>query len=540
MADDPTTDPSARPPITWRDRYAAARARGVALDPQSEPVEGVTAYPTSYDPSHLLITDAERLDGLLELLAVAAGDFGWGVSLQNLDGTPLDPEDARARERRAREAFDIPTIHRVFIYRAPREDRDDQPVPPVDAWRLLQRARARAASDRARLRSLERVGLDHVLSVDPIGGKTNPVGGKTNPVGGKTNAPGPDSYNDPGCGGRQVVQFIGAEPERRLPLGNGGRRPVVAILDTGCGHHAWLPDSIVARYPLLENKVVGAPRPTFESEVLGDVAGPFDGFLDEAAGHGTFIAGIIRQLSPEADIISIRVADSQGTLLEGDFMLAIRTLVKMMSLPKGKGGRAVDVMNLSVSYYHETPDDQLFDRTLTELLIAARRRGCAVVCSAGNDSTDRPAFPAALWRWKGSSYQVPDPSDAAPHVSVGALNPNGTMALFSNLGPWVRTYAPGAAVVSTFPGFNGGIQAGTRDDRADYRRETIDPDDFSGGFGLWSGTSFAAPYVAGMLARAVSERWMSGVVDSAERVKVIRGAGRAVLKELQARGPRPS
>lgn len=545
MVRDSSTDPAEQPSLTWRDRYEAARARGVPLDPQSEPVEGVTAYPTDYDPAHLLVTDAERLDGLLELLALAAGDFGWGIRLQNLDGTELDPEEARARERRAREQFDIPTIHRLFIFRHPVEGRDDQPVPPVDAWRLLQRARARARGDRRRMSALDHVGLDHVLSVDPVGGKTNPVGGKTNPVGGKTNpvggktnAPGSDSYLDPGSGGRQVVQYIGPEPHRSLPLARGGRRPVVAVLDTGCGRHRWLPDDIVTRYPVLEDKVVGVPASRPEPEVIGDIAGPFDGFLDEAAGHGTFIAGVVRQMSPEADILAVRVADSQGTLLEGDFMLAIRSLVKMMSLPKSKGGRAIDVINLSFGYYHETPQDQLFDRTLTELLIAARRRGCAIVCSAGNDATDRPTFPAALWRWRGADFVVPDPRDAAPHVSVGALNPNGTMALFSNLGPWVRTYAPGAAIVSTFPGFNGGIQAGSRDDREGYRRETIDPDDFGGGFGLWSGTSFAAPYLAGMLARELSGPLMSGSLTSPEdRIKALRAAEKGAVKELHERGP---
>ncbi len=467
MVQETPTDPAEQPLLTWRQRYEAARGRGVPLDPQSEPVDGVTAYPTDYDPAHLLVTDAERLDGLLELLGVAAGDFGWGVRLQNLDGTELEPQEALARERRARKDFDIPTIHRLLIFRNPRDDRDDLPVPPVDAWRLLQRARARAHGDRARTRALDRVGLDHVLSLDPVGGKTNPVGGKTNPVGGKTNpvggktnAPGSDSYLEPGSGGRQVVQFIGSEPQRSVSLARGGRRPVVAILDTGCGAHRWLPDDIVTRYPRLEDKVVGIPQSVPESEVIGDIAGPFDGFLDDAAGHGTFIAGVIRQMSPEADIIAVRVADSQGTLLEGDFMLAVRSLVKMMSLPTRRGGRAIDVINLSFGYYHETPQDQLFDRTLTELLLAARRRGCAIVCSAGNDATDRPSFPAALWRWQGADFVVPDPRDAAPHVSVGALNPNGTMALFSNLGPWVRTYAPGRGDREHIPGLQRGDSGG--------------------------------------------------------------------------------
>ncbi len=42
--------------LTWRDRYDAARARGVPLDPKSEPVEGVSAYPTDYATDHLLVT----------------------------------------------------------------------------------------------------------------------------------------------------------------------------------------------------------------------------------------------------------------------------------------------------------------------------------------------------------------------------------------------------------------------------------------------------------------------------------------------------
>jgi serine protease len=45
-------------------------------------------------------------------------------------------------------------------------------------------------------------------------------------------------------------------------------------------------------------------------------------------------------------------------------------------------------------------------------------------------------------------------------------------------------------------------------------RETIDPDDFSGGFGLWSGTSFAAPIAAGELAAAlVGKLEVDGVVE---------------------------
>jgi len=94
----------------------------------------------------------------------------------------------------------------------------------------------------------------------------------------------------------------------------------------------------------------------------------------------------------------------------------------------------------------------------------------------------------------------------APLVSVGALNPNGTVALFSNIGPWVQTFATGAAVLSTVPAgtaptaFSGGLHATAAAPIDGLNRETIDPDDFTGGFAVWSGTSFAAPVIAGRIA----------------------------------------
>ena len=44
-----------------------------------------------------------------------------------------------------------------------------------------------------------------------------------------------------------------------------------------------------------------------------------------------------------------------------------------------------------------------------------------------------------------------------------------------------------------------------RTEVAGRTRESVDPDDFSGGFALWSGTSFAAPIVAGRVARHLQE-----------------------------------
>ena len=88
-----------------------------------------------------------------------------------------------------------------------------------------------------------------------------------------------------------------------------------------------------------------------------------------------------------------------------------------------------------------------------------------------------------------------------PIVSVGALNPNNTEALFSNTGPWVRAWSSGASVLSTMPKLQGGYLPLARIKYDGHIRESIDPDDFTGQFAVWSGTSFSAPLVAGRIAK---------------------------------------
>jgi subtilisin family serine protease len=158
----------------------------------------------------------------------------------------------------------------------------------------------------------------------------------------------------------------------------------------------------------------------------------------------------------------------------------------------------------------------LFDPTLFAVLSDLASRGTLVVCSAGNDATSRPNFPAAFAPWKvdadgtdGSVVQTPP--GQLPILSVGALNPNKvTDALFSNAGDWVRSFAEGAAVMSTVPKFQGGLQPLARAMAFDRPRENIDPDDYRGGFGVWSGTSFAAPLMAGRLAQYLRRRLDEG------------------------------
>ena len=208
-------------------------------------------------------------------------------------------------------------------------------------------------------------------------------------------------------------------------------------------------------------------------------------------------------MCPDADIVAWRVFGSEGPIVESDLVKALKDIREVARRHRDgqPGGHPIDVLNLSLGYYHETPQDELFDPTMYDILRDMGECGVAVVCSAGNDATGRPVFPAAWCPWPDPAETIvaADPG-AVPIVAVGALNPNGTDALFSNTGPWVRVHDFGASVLSTLPPFQGGLQPVARTVVAGRVRESIDPDDYTGQYAVWSGTSFAAPLFAGRIA----------------------------------------
>jgi subtilisin family serine protease len=129
------------------------------------------------------------------------------------------------------------------------------------------------------------------------------------------------------------------------------------------------------------------------------------------------------------------------------------------------------------------------------------------VAAAGNDATSRPMLPAAFASFRTGNFTGSHSS--APLVSVAALNPDGSVALFSNEGDWISCYSPGAVVISTMPKVDVGLRSsvdlgeGPIDQRAVASwRASLDPDRFTG-FATWSGTSFAAPVAAGAAAQAL-------------------------------------
>lgn len=440
----------------------------------------------------------------------------------------------------------------------------DVPTPAPDAWTALQQIRSVVEPAVAAEYALVHVmvaaswagvgkGGTHIPGIGK-GGTHIPGIGK-----GGTHIPGiglgPNEFGVPGYGGKAPVAVVAADPSRNAPRLK--RPPVVVMPDTGIGEHPWFPDeAVVGLQPApgtsLGVRVRGNPVPDREP----GIASRLTGTTEPLSGHGTFIAGIVRQACPSARLTAIPVMSSEGLVAEDDALDVLQDLLdgQLAALAAGDAAGVVDVLTLSFGYYHEDLPGEDADpaglpaTSLGTILSDLGRAGVLVVAGAGNDGTSRPFLPAALAA-PGSATQ-----DALPLVSVGSLNPDTrTVSLFSNGGSWVTTYRRGAAIVSTLPrGQNAGVHsssdvsgpdslsaaeevavaAGTAPPPAD--RATIDMDDFSGGFGTWSGTSFAAPLLAGELARALVEQG----TDDATLPALLGRARKALRTVLRPRRPR--
>lgn len=261
----------------------------------------------------------------------------------------------------------------------------------------------------------------------------------------------------------------------------------VAVIDTGVNRHP--------RLPALEGG--------------GDYVSNSDG-LEDCDAHGTVVAGIIAAapspndafagVAPDATILSIR--QSSG-------VYAVRGLGAPHNDPNavspGYGNihtlalavsRAVDlgatVINLSETACVPV-GAQLDDVELGMALRYAYERDVVVVAAAGNisgqglcrsqNSVRDPNLP--LERAWESVETIASPAWFSQYVlTVGALTSSGEPAGFSLRGPWVGVAAPGEQVVSLDPNGPGLINA-WQDQR---------------GLVAINGTSFAAPFVSGVVA----------------------------------------
>jgi subtilisin family serine protease len=219
---------------------------------------------------------------------------------------------------------------------------------------------------------------------------------------------------------------------------------------------------------------------------------PPDGFLDLAAGHGSFCTGIVQQIVPDAHIVVCKKLDSDGLAHE---LRVARALVREVRDGLDAGQHVI----VNLSFGAETADDErpVALGVALEIIDEESRKAeleTVVVAAAGNFGHDRPCYPAAF-----------------PTVTaVAALTQGMLPAEWSSRGAWVDVSTIGEGVRSTFV-------PGTESPSIDYDFEEFPQDAWA----LWSGTSFAAPQVTGAIAKIAIE---DGVTPTEAKRRLLAGA----------------
>ena len=360
----------------------------------------------------------------------------------------------------------------------------------IDAWSVLAGLRVQPETTR-------QVGLDHLLAA------AEQPGG--NPLAAGIGTPGLDHYGLPDYPGRGPLSVSWP-----APVDPDGPRPGIAVLDTGVGRHPWFGvGAPVINYAVTDDlvlEVLPDPLAGPATETAEPVGPDFSllGALGSHVGHGTFIAGLLRQGCPAATVHAVAIMGADGVVAE-------RTLIKGLTAVADRAEAEpewIQAAVLSLGYYSESVEDEQYNSSVKVQLLRLARAGVAVFCAAGNDATEQPSYPAA--------FAATDPfttdRELVPLVSVAATNADGTLALFSNDGPWVTASAVGVGVVSTLPTDLDGSDQPVRLTRGPVggrARGAIDPDGFRAGFASWNGTSFATPILAASYVAALARRGLS-------------------------------
>ena len=254
-----------------------------------------------------------------------------------------------------------------------------------------------------------------------------------------------------------VAQAVGGKAVRRVR----GTPAKVAIIDTGITAErrtdGWL--KTIPRKPRYIDPLSAFP---FTAT---------DDYLDLNAGHGTFVAGLVQQVAPDADITVYRAIDSDGIASEVavacEMIRAVKDGAQIINLSLG-GQTHDDVPPLAIAAALEVIGER--ERKTGDQVL--------VVAAAGNYADTRPCWPAAF---RGV-------------VSVAGLAPGMTPLPISSRGFWVTCSTIGQDLRSTFV-------KGRLSPLVSPRATEFGPDAWA----LWSGTSFAAPQVTGKLAQLCQE-----------------------------------
>ena len=253
----------------------------------------------------------------------------------------------------------------------------------------------------------------------------------------------------------------------------------VAVIDTGIRSHPDLDAKLMSGYDMVRNLFISSDGNDRDPDATDP--GDFDAGLDcsspvnfMSSWHGTHVAGIIAASSnngegisgvaPNARIVPIRALGRCGGTDE-DVADSIRWAAGVPVAGVPSNPNPAKVVNLSLGGYGPCTAD------MQSAVDGAVNRGAVIVISAGNDATRVVDF---------------SPANCKGVIAVSAGNLLGDLSSYSNFGTGVAITAPGGdfgdlpGVISTL---NGGITLPGAPSYATY-----------------SGTSMAAPHVAGVVA----------------------------------------
>ncbi len=264
--------------------------------------------------------------------------------------------------------------------------------------------------------------------------------------------------------------------------GDTGSGVTVSVVDTGVDlDHADLVNQIWVNPGEVPGNGVDDDHNGYVDDVHGWDFVSNDNWPDDGNGHGTHVAGTIAAernsfgatgVAPGATIMPVRVLNSNGYGTDYGVAAGIRYAAQ----------NGADIINLSLG--------GTFSTIIQSAIRFAQQLDVLVVAAAGNESAAAPSYPA---RFSASMSNV---------ISVGAHAISNTMAGFSNRAGSsgaVQVDAPGVGVYSTYP---------------------------AGHYATLSGTSMAAPHVAGLAALALSAD--SNLTANQLRSLIVEGANRMI------------
>jgi thermitase len=229
----------------------------------------------------------------------------------------------------------------------------------------------------------------------------------------------------------------------------------VAVIDTG----------VDVLHPALQEAL--APASEWWDFYSDDALPQEEGILGEGGyGHGSNVAGIIRQVAPRATILPLRVLGPDGTGSVADLVAAIQWAVD----------KGANIINLSLG-------SESFSSSVSAALLNASYKGVFVVASTGNTGDERVTYPASYATLPFSGWL---------RLSVTSVDAKDIKSSFATYGYNVEAAAPGENVFGPAP------------------QERL---------AAWTGTSMAAPMASGALALALGQDLTVSRTDLAEKLK---------------------